>query len=181
MEEAGEKLTEDELIANCILLLNAGHEATVNVIGNGMLALLENPDQAALWRQGNVPSELAVEELLRFDTPLHQFNRWVLEPLEINGQQFEVGQEVALLLGAANRDPEVFVEPDTLRLGRQPNPHVSFGGGIHFCLGAALARLEVSIAFDKILNQLPNLRLADTSRFKNSYHFRGLESLLVAI
>ena len=181
VEEAGEKLTEDELIANCILLLNAGHEATVNVIGNGMLALLENPDQAALWRQGNVPSELAVEELLRFDTPLHQFNRWVLEPLEINGQQFEVGQEVALLLGAANRDPEVFVEPDTLRLGRQPNPHVSFGGGIHFCLGAALARLEVSIAFDKILNQLPNLRLADTSRFKNSYHFRGLESLLVAI
>ena len=181
VESEGDKLTPDELIANCILLLNAGHEATVNVIGNGMLALLENPQQADCWRTGQIGSETAVEELLRFDTPLHQFNRWVLEPMTIHGQRFEVGQEVALLLGAANRDETVFEEAQTLKLNRDPNPHVSFGGGIHFCLGAALARLEVSAAIETLLQSLPELKLAAAPRFKNSYHFRGLESLMVTV
>lgn len=179
VEAEGEKLTEDELIANCILMLNAGHEATVNVIGNGVLALLQNPEQASHWRDGSVASDAAVEELLRFDTPLHQFNRWVLEPIEINGQRFEVGQEVALLLGAANRDASVFEQANELRLGRISNPHVSLGGGIHFCLGASLARLEISIAFETLLPSLSKLSLAEQPRFRNSYHFRGLETLKV--
>lgn len=181
VESEGDKLSEDELIANCILLLNAGHEATVNVIGNGAFALLQNREQALRWRDGKVASETAVEELLRFDTPLHQFNRWVLEPIEIHGQQFDVGQEVALLLGAANRDPDVFDQPEALQLDRKPNPHVSFGGGIHFCLGAPLARLEIEIAFEKLIKKLPELELVEQPRFKNSYHFRGLESLPVKL
>lgn len=179
VESLGDRLTEDELIANCILLLNAGHEATVNVIGNGTLALLQNPHQTCSWKDGKVASDAAVEELLRFDTPLHQFNRWVLEPLELNGQRFEIGQQVGLLLGAANRDPNIFEDADKLRLDRTTNPHVSFGGGIHFCLGASLARLEVAIALEKLLPHLSNLSLAETPRFRNSYHFRGLESLKV--
>ena len=182
VESAGEKLTEDELISNCILLLNAGHEATVNVIGNGVLALLKNQSQKANWIAASDSDEfnkLAVEELLRFDTPLHQFNRWVLEPLEMHGRQFEVGQEVALILGAANRDPAQFDAPQELRLDRQPNPHLSLGGGIHYCLGAPLARLEVQIAISLLLKRLPNLSLTEQPVFKNNYHFHGLESLLV--
>ena len=181
VESEGEKLSEDELIANCILLLNAGHEATVNVIGNGMLALLKNPEQLHLWRQGQVAPETAVEEILRFDTPLHQFNRWVLEPVEIQGQHLKVGQEIALLLGAANHDPAVFQQPSELHLERKPNPHVSFGGGIHFCLGASLARLEVAIAIETLIRRLPNLTLVNDPKFKNTYHFRGLESLMLAV
>ncbi len=183
VESAGEKLTEDELIANCILLLNAGHEATVNVIGNGALALLKNPIQKANWiaaADSEAFNKLAVEELLRFDTPLHQFNRWVLEPLEMHGRRFEVGQEVALILGAANRDPNQFDAPHELRLDRQTNPHLSLGGGIHYCLGAPLARLEVQIAIPMLLKRLPNLSLVEQPVFKNNYHFHGLESLQVA-
>lgn len=181
VEAQGERLTQDELIANCILLLNAGHEATVNVIGNGMLALLQNPDQMDLWRSRHADDfefeRTAVEELLRFDTPLQQFNRWVLEPLTFCGQRFEVGQEVALLLGAANRDENEFDAPQRLDLQRGHNPHVSFGAGIHYCLGAALARLEVQVAIPTLLRRLPDLQLTGDPRFKNHFHFRGLESL----
>ena len=181
VEEAGEKLTEDELIANCILLLNAGHEATVNLIGNGMCALLKHPDQIGRWRADSSLTETAVEELLRYDTPLHQFNRWVLEPFEFRGQQFEVGQEIALLLGSANRDGDVFDSPSELDLGRKKNPHVSLGGGIHYCLGAPLARLELSIAFSVLIERLPQMELVAEPKYCNSFHFHGLESLIVRV
>lgn len=178
-EEAGEKLSENELISTCILLLNAGHEATVNVIGNGMLALMQNPASLAEWRADPSIAPSAVEELLRFDTPLHLFNRWVLADLEYKGHHFAKGAQVALLLGAANRDPSVFHAPHHLDLRRASNPHLSLGGGIHYCLGAPLARLELQIALPILLQRLPNLSLAKEPVYKNSYHFRGLGSLKV--
>ncbi len=181
VEEAGEKLTEDELIANCILLLNAGHEATVNLIGNGMHALLNHPDQIERWRTDRSLTEAAVEELFRYDTPLHQFNRWVLQPFEFRGQQFEVGQEIALLLGSANRDGDVFASPDKLDLARKKNPHVSLGGGIHYCLGAPLARLEIAIALSVLIERLPQMELVEEPKYCNSFHFHGLESLIVRV
>ena len=179
VEEAGEMLTEDELISTCILLLNAGHEATVHVIGNGVYALLQHRDQLARWRKEPGLAETAVAELLRYDTPLHQFNRWVLEDLEYEGHYFRQGTRVSLLLGAANRDPAQFPDPDRLDLGRQKNAHVSFGGGIHYCLGAPLARLELQIALPLLLARLPDLQLAAQPYYRNSYHFHGLESLWV--
>jgi cytochrome P450 len=180
VQVAGEKLTEDELISNCILLLNAGHEATVNVIGNGVLALLNHPDQLARLRQQPELIGSAVEELLRYDTPLHLFKRWVLEDLEINGQQLKFGTEVAILLGAANHDPSVFAEPDRLDISREKNPHVSFGAGIHYCLGAPLARLELQTSLPILFQRLPELHLLAQPQYLNSYHFHGLESLQVA-
>jgi len=184
VESAGDRLSEDELIANCILLLNAGHEATVNVLSNGMVALFNHPQQLALWRDhgpGDTPfSKAAVEELLRFDTPLHQFNRWVLEPLAIGGQHFEIGQEIALILGAANRDPAVFQNPHLLQLDRHPNPHVSFGGGIHYCLGAPLARLEIQISIPIFLQRLPYAQIKEQPVYANTYHFHGLESITMS-
>ncbi|MEM7116995.1 MAG: cytochrome P450 [Chloroflexota bacterium] len=180
VEEAGEKLSEAELISTCILLLNAGHEATVHVIGNGVYQLLQRPDQLRLWQENEGVTKTAVEELLRFDTPLHQFNRWVLEDLEYRGYHFRQGTQVSLLLGSANRDPQQFDQPDKLDLTRPKNPHVSLGGGIHFCLGAPLARLELQVALSILLQRLPNLQLAKEPRYRNTYHFHGLEELLVA-
>ncbi|MEM7336799.1 MAG: cytochrome P450, partial [Chloroflexota bacterium] len=180
VEESGEKLTENELISTCILLLNAGHEATVNVVGNGVYALLNHRDQLDLWRQDASVGKTAVEELLRYDTPLHLFNRWVLEDVEYKGHQFPFGSQVALLLGAANRDPKTFNKPNQLNLQRERNKHVSFGGGIHFCIGAPLARLELQTALPILLNRLPNLELVEEPVYKNSYHFHALESLIVS-
>lgn len=178
-EEAGQKLTEDELVSTCILLLNAGHEATVNVIGNGVYALLKNRDQLTLWQREPEVSKTAVEELLRFDTPLHLFNRWVLEDLTYKGHHLPFGSQIALLLGAANRDPAEFDHPHQLDLNRAKNRHVSFGGGIHFCIGAPLARLELQTSLPILINRLPHLALIEEPQFKNSYHFHGLESLWV--
>lgn len=178
-EEAGEKLSENELISTCILLLNAGHEATVNVIGNGVLALLKNPDALASWLSDLTMTPRAVEELLRFDTPLHLFKRWVLQDLDYKGKHFAKGTEVALVLGAANRDPSVFTEPHYLNLNRSPNPHLSLGAGIHFCLGAPLARLELQVALPILLQRLPTLALEEEPSYKNTYHFHGLESLKI--
>jgi unspecific monooxygenase len=149
------------------------------VIGNGVYALLQHPDQLARWHKEPGLAETAVAELLRYDTPLHQFNRWVLEDLEYEGHHFRQGTRVSLLLGAANRDPAQFSDPHRLNLGRQKNPHVSFGGGIHYCLGAPLARLELQIALPLLLTRLPNLQLAARPHYRNSYHFHGLESLWV--
>lgn len=183
-EEDGDRLTEDELISTCILLLNAGHEATVNVIGNGILALLQNPAQLDAWSaEPDLITPSAVEELLRFDTPLHLFNRFALEDQVVEADCGELnltqGMEVSLILGAANRDPGVFPEPGRLDLTRAKNQHVSFGAGLHYCLGAPLARLELQIAFPILFSRLPGLRLHDQPGFKNTYHFRGLESLWV--
>lgn len=178
-EEQGERLTEDELIATCIQLLNAGHEATVHVIGNGLLALLQHPAQLARLRSEPALIAPAVEELMRYDPPLHLFTRWALEDLEYRGQRFRRGDQVAVLLGAANRDPAVFAAPDTLDIARMPNPHVSFGGGIHYCIGAPLARLELQVALPILLQRLPGLRLAAEPVYRDAYHFHGLTALPV--
>ena len=181
VEEAGKKLTEDELISTCIVLLNAGHEATVNVVGNGVYALLQHRDQFERWRAEPGLAAAAVEELMRFDTPLHVFDRYVLEDFEYKGHRFTQGEKVLLVLGAANRDPAVFDQPDRLDIGRSPNPHVSLGGGIHYCLGAPLARLELQTSLPILLERLPNLRLKEEPVFQNTYHFHGLESLWLTV
>ena len=175
-----ERLTEDELIGTCVLLLNAGHEATVNVTGNGWWSLFRNPDQLARLREemGLVPR--AIEELMRWDTPLQMFERWVLEDSEICGTAVPKGAELGLLFGSANRDPAVFDHPDDLDVAREPNPHVSFGAGVHFCLGAPLARLELETSFATVLRRLPTLQLAEEPSWKPNFIIRGLRELLVA-
>ncbi|MEM1177671.1 MAG: cytochrome P450 [Acidobacteriota bacterium] len=178
-EEEGDRLSEEELIATCILLLNAGHEATVNVIGNGILALLRHPEQLERWRRDPSLTPSAIEELLRFDTPLHLFNRFAREDIRVGDLELRAGMEVSLVLGSANRDPAVFDHPGDLDLARPRNAHVSFGAGLHYCLGAPLARLELQTAFPIVLSRLGSLELAEEPRFKNSYHFRGLERLKV--
>lgn len=176
-EEAGERLTTDELITTCILLLNAGHEATVHTIGNGVKALLENRSPASVLAPEAV--EAAVEEILRFDPALHMFTRWVYEDVEVMGHHFARGDQVALLLGAANRDPGLWEEAGRFDPTRPIKPHASFGAGLHFCVGAPLARLELQIALPILFNRLPGLRLAAPPRYKDVYHFHGLDRLLV--
>ncbi len=172
-EEQGAKLTEDELVTTAILLLNAGHEATVHAIGNAIKCLLE---QGLTTEIG----EGHVEETLRYDAPLHLFTRYALEDLDYAGIRLQKGESVGLMLGAANRDPARFPDPDAFNPSRTPNPHVSFGAGIHFCIGAPLARLELDIALSTLFRRLPRLRLAELPYYRNAYHFHGLESLKVS-
>ncbi len=179
--EEGDRLTVDEMISTCILLLNAGHEATVNVMGNGLLALLKHPDQMAAWREDPGLTYTAIEELLRYDTPLHLFNRYSLADVEVAGQHFPFGSKIALLLGAANRDPAAFTNPNQLDLGREVNQHVSFGGGVHYCLGAPLARLELDLSLPMLLKRFPKMELAQEPTWQNSYHFHGLDALHVRL
>ncbi|HXT07195.1 MAG TPA: cytochrome P450 [Roseiarcus sp.] len=166
------RLSEDELVSTVILLLNAGHEATVHALGNAVKALLEGGA-----RFGG--SEGAVEELLRFDSPLHMFTRYALRDVEIEGVRLRKGERVGLLLGAANRDPAVFADPGRLDLARAPNPHVAFGAGIHFCVGAPLARREMRIALEVLFRRLPGLELAEPPSYRDAYHFHGLTALKV--
>jgi cytochrome P450 len=173
-ETQGNSLSEDELITTAILLLNAGHEATVHAITNGVKALLETRQAQQQLSEGHI------EELLRFDAPLHLFTRYALEDVDYDGLSLRKGETVGLLLGAANRDPARFAEPDIFDPRRTPNPHVSFGAGIHFCVGAPLARLELNIALPILFERLPGLRLAHQPRYRDSYHFHGLESLRMA-
>jgi unspecific monooxygenase len=180
-QEAGDALTEDELVSTCILLLNAGHEATVHVLGNGLYALLQYPQQLDWLRKHPQHIATAVEELLRYDTPLHMFTRYALDDVSYRGMTLQFGEQVGLLLGAANRDPAVFTEADNLDLTRQPNPHVSFGGGIHYCLGAPLARLELQIAVPMLLERFPTITLAASPVYRNAYHFHSLENLMITI
>lgn len=170
--EQGSKLSEDELVTTAILLLNAGHEATVHALGNAVKCLLEQG-----IRGGIGPGH--VEEALRYDAPLHMFTRYALEDLSFAGLNFRKGEQVGLLLGSANRDPARFAEPDRFFAGRDPNPHVSFGAGIHFCVGAPLARLEMEVALPLLFERLPRLALKETPRYRNAYHFHGLEALNV--
>jgi cytochrome P450 len=172
-EMQGNSLSEDELITTAILLLNAGHEATVHAIGNGVKALLEAQQAGPALGEGHI------EELLRFDAPLHLFTRYALEDVDYDGIKLRKGEMVGLLLGAANRDPACFAEPDQFDAKRSPNPHVSFGAGIHFCVGAPLARLELNVALPILFARLPGLKLAAAPRYRDSYHFHGLESLKV--
>jgi cytochrome P450 len=153
----GDRLTEDELITTCILLLNAGHEASVNVIGNGTLALLRNPAQWTLLRDDPSLVPAAVEELIRYDSPLQLFERTATEKVSLPTGEIQAGQKVAALLGSANRDPQAFADPDILDLSRADNPHLGFGAGIHFCLGAPLARVELQEAFKALLPLSPTL------------------------
>jgi cytochrome P450 len=179
-EDGGQRLNEAELIASCILLLNAGHEATVHALANGIFALLRHPEQLERLRRDPALVGPALEEMLRYDTPVPIFRRWVLEDLEFNGCQFARGSRVALVYGAANRDPARFANPHEFDLARSPNPHLSFGGGIHYCMGAPLARAELQIAVNTLLRRLPRLRLSgpDPAR-KPTFVFRGLQSLPV--
>ncbi len=172
-EEQGSKLSEDELVTTAILLLNAGHEATVHAIGNGIKCLLEQGIHSGI-------GEGHIEETLRFDAPLHLFTRYALEDIDYAGIRFRKGETVGLMLGAANRDPARFAEPDRFAPARDPNPHVSFGAGIHFCIGAPLARLEMQIALPLLFERLPKMRLAEAPIYKNAYHFHGLERLRVS-
>ena len=177
--DGGEQLTEDELVGTCVLLLNAGHEATVNSTLLGWWALFRHPDRLKELRADRSLLPTAIEELLRFDTPLQMFERWVLEPIQVRGVEIPRGAELGLLFGSANRDPDVFEEPDELDLSRDPNPHLTFGAGIHFCLGAPLGRQELQISFATLMDRFPNLELVEEPRWKPNYIVRGLEGLRV--
>ena len=179
--DEGDRLTEEELIGTCVLLLNAGHEASVNGAGNGWWTLFRHPDRLADLRANPSLLPSAIEELLRFDTPLSMFERWVLEPIEVDGITIPRGSEVALLFGSANRDPAVFPNADELDLTRDPNPYLSFGAGIHYCLGAPLAKLELGIAFETLMRRVPRLELIEPPRWKPTFVLRGLEALRVRV
>ncbi|MGA4840590.1 cytochrome P450 [Streptomyces sp. G45] len=179
--EDEDRLSEQELVSTCALLLNAGHEATVNATVNGWYALFRHPEQLAALRAE--PERLlptAVEELLRYDTPLQLFERWVLDDIEVGGTVIPRGSEVALLFGSANRDPEAFADPDALDLARADNPHISFSAGIHYCVGAPLARVELAASLGALLRRAPALRLAAEPEHRPNFVIRGLRELLVA-
>jgi cytochrome P450 len=179
-EEAGDTLTEDELLATCILLLIAGHETTVNLIGNGTLALLRHPDQLSRLRQGPGLIGTAVEELLRFDGPVQRTARIPSVDMTIAGQKIAAGEMVMPFIAAADRDPAQFPDPDRLDIGRTENRHIAFGWGIHFCLGAPLARVEGQIAINTLVRTLPKLALAtDRPDYRQSLTLRGLRTLPV--
>jgi len=174
-EMEGDRLTTDELITTCILLLNAGHEATVHTIGNGVKTLLETNTPATDLAPGAI--DATVEEILRFDPALHLFTRWAYEEVDVMGHIFQRGDQVGLLLAAANRDPGVWDRPDRFLPSRIAKPNATFGAGLHFCVGAPLARLELQIALPILFSRLPNLRVAAPPRYADVYHFHGLKSL----
>ncbi|MGR3758870.1 cytochrome P450 [Roseobacteraceae bacterium NS-SX3] len=176
-EEEGDKLSTDELIGTCILLLNAGHEATVHALGNGVKTMLkEGWDPAWLTPEG---IEGLVEEILRYDPPLHMFTRYAYEEVEVFGHTLKRGDQVALLLGAANHDPAVVDDPETFDPTRPPKINTSFGAGLHFCVGAPLARMEMQIALPILFQRCPGLNLAAEPEYSNTYHFHGLTRLMV--
>ncbi|MFE4665638.1 cytochrome P450 [Streptomyces sp. NPDC056716] len=179
--DEGDRLTEQEMISTAVLLLNAGHEATVNATVNGWWALFRNPDQLAALRADHSLVPSAVEELMRYDTPLQLFERWVLDDIEIDGRLIPRGSELALLFGSANHDPAVFRAPGRLDLTRADNPHISFSAGIHYCIGAPLARIELAASMTALLEKAPTLRLAADPRRKPNFVIRGLEGLSVEV
>lgn len=180
-EDEGHKLTEDELLSTCVLLLVAGHETTANLIANGTLALLNHPDEWARLRGDPSLISSAVEELLRFDSPVQATARTTLEEMDVAGKVLPAGERIVLMLGSANRDAGRFEDPDALRIDRSPNAHVAFGGGIHFCLGAPLARLETRIALPMLAQRFPSLRRVDERiEHRATFPIRALTSLRVA-
>lgn len=170
-------LDDDALIATCILLLNAGHEATVHALGNGVKTLLEAEGPKA-WLSPEMIDD-TVEEILRFDPPLHLFTRWAYEPVEVMGHRFARGEQIALLLAAAGRDPRACENPERFNPARPVKPHLAFGAGVHFCLGAPLARLELAVALPVLFARCPDLRLSAPPLYADTYHFHGLARLLV--
>jgi cytochrome P450 len=180
VEEDGEKLNAHELIATCVLLLNAGHEASVNGFGNGFVAALKNESQMALIRQNpDQHAATAIDEFLRFDAPLHLFERTATQDTEIGGVAIAKGQKIAALLGSANRDEAVFEDADQLDLTRDPNPHIGFGAGIHFCIGAPLARMEMTTSLPMLMKAYPKLELAGEPKRRPTFVLRGYESVFV--
>jgi len=176
VEEEGQRLNAQELIATCVLLLNAGHEASVNGFGNGLVAALQREDQAQLLRTRSPEiAETAIDEFLRFDAPLHLFERTATTDTEIGGVLVKTGQKIAALLGSANRDASVFDRADELDLTRDPNPHIGFGAGIHFCIGAPLARMEMSTSLPVLFERFPNLRLESHPIRRPTFVLRGYE------
>jgi cytochrome P450 len=178
-EEEGSKLSNEELTANIILLFGAGHETTVNLIGNGLLALHRNPDQLQRLREDASLVPNAIEELLRYDSSVQMSGRTTLEDVELGGVQIAKGESVLCLLGAANRDPSVYADPDRLDVARPNIRPMSFGGGIHFCLGAQLARIEAEVAISTLLRRLPGLRIDDVEHpdWRQTFVLRGLNRL----
>jgi cytochrome P450 len=179
--ERGDRLSDDELFSTCVLLLIAGHETTTNLIGNGLLALLHHPDQLERLRAEPALIRSAIEELLRYDSPVQLTSRIAAVDLVIGGKSISRGQEVSLALGAANRDPAQFADPDRLDIARPDNHHVAFGHGLHFCLGAPLARLEGEIAIHTMVRRFPAMHLAtEALSWRPGVMLRGLDALPVA-
>jgi unspecific monooxygenase len=178
-EEDGEKLSTDELITTCILLLNAGHEATVHTFGNAIKCLLEHQTAPHFLSEDNI--DATVEELIRFDPPLHMFTRYAYEDIDVAGHKLHRGDQIALLLGSANRDPAVWENPEEFDPSRPIKTNTAFGAGLHFCVGAPLARLELKIALPILFDRCPNLALAETPEYANVYHFHGLKQLMVRV
>ncbi|MEU2771606.1 cytochrome P450 [Streptomyces sp. NPDC007162] len=176
-----DRLTEQEMISTAVLLLNAGHEATVNATVNGWYALFRNPAQLAALRADHSLVPTAIEELMRYDTPLQLFERWVLDEIEVDGTTIPRGAEIAMLFGSANHDPAVFQAPDRLDLTRRDNPHISFSAGIHYCIGAPLARIELAASMTALLERAPTLTLAAEPERKPNFVIRGLEGLRVEV
>ena len=177
----GGRLTEDELVTTCTLLLNAGHEATVNVVGNGVTALLNHPNQLAALRADPDLVPTAVEELIRYDSPLQLFERTALADSVIADVTVSAGTKIAALLGAANRDPSAFDDPDRFDVSRDPNPHIGFGAGIHFCVGAPLARVELQSSLATLLRRFPSITLAAQPERRPEFVIRGVRSLPVTV
>lgn len=178
--DQGDRLSEDEIVCTVIVLLNAGHEATVNTLGNGMRALLRHPDQWARVVSGEVDTATAVEEMIRWDGPLQLFERWVLDDgVEIAGQRLRVGERVAMLFGSANRDPARFTDADRFDIGRGDTGHIGFGGGTHFCIGAPLARLEIAVSLDRLRRDCRRIELAAEPVYEPFFVIRGLQALRV--
>ena len=179
-QEGDDGLTDDEVLASAILLLNAGHEASVNVFGNGLVALLEHPDQWHRLVDDDADPALAVEEMLRFDSALQLFERTATADVEVADVVVPAGEKVAVLLGAANRDPAVFEEADALDVARDPNPHLAFGVGVHFCLGAPLARVELAESLRLLVTAYPRLELSGRPRRRPTFVLRGYHSVPVS-
>ncbi len=179
-QDGDDGLTDDEVLASAILLLNAGHEASVNVFGNGLVALLRHPAQWQRVQDGDVTAPVAVEELLRYDSALQLFERTATADVELADVVVAEGEKVAVLLGAANRDPAVFDEPDALDVGRDPNPHLAFGAGVHFCLGAPLARVELAESLGLLASAYPDLELAAEPVRRPTFVLRGYAAVPVS-
>ncbi len=178
-EPGGDRLSDDEVMSTAILLLNAGHEATVHTTGNGVKSILESGIDPVTLFSSEAQTEATAEECLRFDAPLHMFTRYALMDLEYEGIPLRKGDVIGLMLGAANRDPRRFADANRFDPFRTDGASVSFGAGIHFCIGAPLARIELQVAFAELFRRLPRLRIAQPPRYANGYHFHGLEALVV--
>jgi len=180
-EQDGDRLTHPELAANALLLLAAGHETTTNLIGNGVLALLRHPDQLRLLRQDQTLLEQAVEELLRYDSPVQALSRLALQDVDLAGANIPAGTLVVFVMGSANRDPARFSRPDELDIRRTDGGHLSFAHGIHFCLGAFLARTEAQLAIRELLQRYPGLALDEEPTFQPNITLRGPQRLAVSV